>query len=108
MLFRSRFGPAIVALARHSARTGEPIVRPLEWSWPHQGYATIKDQFMLGDEVLVAPVVTKGARTRTVVFPPGRWVGDDGTTVEGPTKREVEVPLCRLPYYKVQRPEPST
>jgi alpha-glucosidase (family GH31 glycosyl hydrolase) len=104
----AEFGSAIVAQARHSARTGEPIVRPLEWNWPHQGYATIKDQFMLGDDVLVAPVVTKGARTRLIVFPPGRWVGDDGTTVEGPAKREVGVPLLRLPYYKLHRPGPST
>lgn len=97
----AKFGPAILALARQSAKTGEPIVRPLEWAWPHRGYATIKDQFMLGEEVLVAPVVTKGARARTVVFPPGRWQGDDGSTVEGPTQREIEVPLSRLPHYRL-------
>lgn len=97
----ARFGPAILALARQSAKTGDPIVRPLEWHWPHQGFAAIRDQFMLGEEVLVAPVVTKGGRTRTVVFPPGHWKGDDGSTVEGPTKREIDVPLGRLPYFQL-------
>ena len=103
----AKFGSAILALARQSAKTGDPIVRPLEWAWPHQGFATIKDQFMLGDDVLVAPVVTKGGRARTVVFPPGRWKGDDGSTVEGPMRREIEVPLGRLPYYQLQQRDPS-
>jgi alpha-glucosidase (family GH31 glycosyl hydrolase) len=102
----AKFGAAILALARQSAKTGDPIVRPLEWAWPHQGFANIKDQFMLGDEVMVAPVVTKGGRARTVVFPPGRWKGDDGSTVEGPTQREIQVPLGRLPYYQLQERDP--
>jgi alpha-glucosidase (family GH31 glycosyl hydrolase) len=97
-----KFGPEIVAIARESAQTGDPIVRPLEWQWPHQGYADIKDQFMLGDRVMVAPVMTKAGRSRTVIFPPGRWLGDDGFTVEGPAKREIGVPLERLPYYRLQ------
>lgn len=97
----TRFAPIILALAHQSAQTGDPIVRPLEWRWPHQGFADIKDQFMLGDEWMVAPVVTKGGRTRTVVFPPGRWQGDDGSIVDGPSKREISVPLRRLPYFKL-------
>ena len=47
--------------------------------------------------------VELGGRARTVVFPPGRWQGDDGSTVEGPTQREIEVPLSRLPYYQLQK-----
>jgi alpha-glucosidase (family GH31 glycosyl hydrolase) len=98
----TEFGPHILALARQSAKTGDPIVRPLEWSWPHQGYEAIKDQFMLGDDILVAPIVTKGGRARTVTFPPGRWLGDDGSTIAGPIKIELSVPLSRLPYYRLQ------
>ncbi len=98
----AEFGPHILALARQSAKTGEPIVRPLEWSWPHQGYAAIKDQFMLGDDTLVAPMVSKGGRARTVILPPGRWRGDDGSTVEGPAQIEIQVPLGRLAYYRLQ------
>jgi alpha-glucosidase (family GH31 glycosyl hydrolase) len=47
--------------------------------------------------------MTTGGRARTVVFPPGRWQGDDGSMVEGPTQREIEVPLSRLPYYQLQK-----
>ena len=88
--------------ARAVARTGEPILRPLAWHWPSQGYEAITDQFLLGADLLVAPVVEKGARKRSVTFPPGRWRGDDGSLVEGPTTREVAVPLARLPYYERQ------
>ena len=98
-----KFGPEILTIARASAQNGDPILRPLEWRWPHQGYADIKDQFMLGDDLLVAPVVTKAGRARTVVFPPGRWLGDDTSIVDGPTKLEISVPLARLPYYRLQR-----
>jgi alpha-glucosidase len=98
----ARYGERIVALARAAARTGEPILRPLAWQWPHQGYETVADQFLLGDDLLVAPVVEKGARKRPIIFPPGRWRGDDGSVVEGPTTKEVDVPLARLPYYERQ------
>jgi alpha-glucosidase (family GH31 glycosyl hydrolase) len=96
-------GPEIVALAKQSAQTGEPIVRSLEYQFPHQGFAAIKDQFLLGPDLLVAPVLEKGARSRKVVFPSGTWKGDDGTVVTGPAELTVEAPLSRLPYYRLQR-----
>lgn len=96
----AEFGAEIVALARAAARTGEPIVRPLAWAWPHRGYEEIKDQFLLGDDILVAPVMEKGARSRTVVVPPGRWIDDRGESVSGPARLTIEAPLARLPYYR--------
>lgn len=98
----------ILALARESARTGDPIVRPLCWQWRGAGYETIVDQFMLGDNILVAPVVEKGARTRKIVFPPGVWRGDDGSSVTGPTTKEVDAPLVRLPWYRRQANAPKS
>jgi alpha-glucosidase (family GH31 glycosyl hydrolase) len=96
----AEMGEEILALARESARTGEPIVRPLEYEYPHRGLVEVEDEFLLGPTILVAPVVERGARTRRVVFPPGRWRGDDGRLVRGPTILEVEVPLERLPWYR--------
>jgi hypothetical protein len=93
-------GQEILALARASSKTGEPMVRSLEYQYPHQGYAEIKDQFLLGDTLLVAPVLEKGARTRTVVFPQGIWKGDDGSSVTGPCTQGIQVPLTRLPHYR--------
>ncbi|HYD83266.1 MAG TPA: glycoside hydrolase family 31 protein, partial [Opitutus sp.] len=99
----ARFGDRILALAREAAATGEPIVRPLAWEWPRGGYEEVRDQFLLGQDIMVAPVLEKGARARTVVFPPGRWLGDDGVVVDGPAQKEISVPLERLPYYQLQR-----
>lgn len=90
----------ILTLAREAARTGEPIVRPLCWQWPDRGYETITDQFMLGDDLLVAPVLEKGARQRRVVFPPGTWRGDAGESITGPTTKEIAAPLERLPRFR--------
>lgn len=97
----AEFGEEILEMARQSARTGEPIVKPMTWFWPDAGYETIDDQFILGEEVLVAPVVVSGARSREVVFPEGTWIGDDGSEVEGPATVKIDVPLERLPYYRL-------
>jgi alpha-glucosidase (family GH31 glycosyl hydrolase) len=90
----------ILEQAKRAAATGEPIVRPLAWTWPEGGYEPVQDQFMLGDDLLVAPVVARGARRRAVEIPPGRWRADDGSTLEGPTRIEVEAPLDRLPHFE--------
>jgi len=93
-------GAEILALARESAKTGEPVVRSLEYAWPHRGYVDVLDQFLLGPDILVAPVVEKGARKRRLVVPPGRWRGDDGSVVSGPATVDIDVPLDRLPWYR--------
>jgi alpha-glucosidase (family GH31 glycosyl hydrolase) len=96
----AQLGPEILDLAKQSAVTGEPILRHMAYEFPGEGMETVIDQFMLGSSLLVAPVVKKGARTREVKFPSGTWVGDDGSIVEGPITRQIEVPLSRLPWYR--------
>ena len=90
--------PEIMTLVRHAADTGEPILRPL--AFHHPGYHRVHDQFLLGEDLLVAPVLEPGATSRTVVLPPGRWVGDDGVSVEGPNQIEVPVTLASLPWWR--------
>lgn len=63
-----------------------------------QGYAQVHDQFMLGEDILVAPVTVKGATGRSVMLPPGLWAGEGGAagcngdtgTVRGPAELRVD------------------
>lgn len=102
---RNRFAAEIVNLARESGRTGEPMMRCLEYGFPGLGYATVQDEFLMGSNLLVAPQIVKGAKTRKVVIPPGTWVSDCGVTVTGPCVVDEETPLERLPYYVRQQPK---
>ncbi|MEC7262163.1 MAG: glycoside hydrolase family 31 protein, partial [Bacteroidota bacterium] len=68
-----KMGPYILELAIQASKTGEPIVKPMALAFPNDGYETIKDQFVLGDGIIVAPVVIKGALSRKVVLPKGKW-----------------------------------
>ncbi|MDB4952974.1 MAG: uncharacterized protein JWO36_543 [Myxococcales bacterium] len=58
--------------------------------------------FLLGHDILVAPVVTAGATTREVVLPPGTWV-DKWTgariTGDGHTSITVSAPLAQIPMW---------
>ena len=95
-----KFGGYIMELARHAAKTGEPIVRTMEYEFPHQGFTRAMTQFMLGSKWLVAPVVTENDAV-TVELPAGRWRDDLGTTHEGPKTMKLEkVPLARLPRFE--------
>ena len=100
---RARFVARLVALAHECAASGEPMLRNLEYAYPGRGYADVQDQFLLGDFLLVAPQVDKGAASRAVVLPPGRWRSDEGVEYEGPQTLEVATPLERLPYFECMK-----
>lgn len=93
-------GEYIEELAVQAGMTGEPIMRHLAYMYPDMGYESVMDEFLLGDRILVAPVLSQGAARRIIVFPPGEWVGDDGSVIMGPCELEVEAPLERLPWYR--------
>ena len=93
------YGKRIFELARHAAETGEPIVRTMEYEFPHQGFNRAMTQFMLGDDLLVAPVVTEDD-TVVVELPRGDWMDDFGKRHTGPAILRLDnVPLSRLPRY---------
>ena len=101
-LLHTKMGDYILQLARESAKTGEPIVRSMAYNYPDGNYEQIKDQFFLGDRILVAPAIEKGKKTRHVIFPKGKWIGDDGSIINGPVTAEINVPISRLPYYQLE------
>lgn len=95
--------PDLMRLVADAARTGEPILRPL--AYRHPGYETVRDQFMLGDDILCAPVLHPGVSGRRVRVPPGRWRAPDGAVVAGPAELHVPVDLESMPRW---RRDPST
>lgn len=98
-LLHSEMGDEIYAMARKAAEEGEPIVRHMEYAFPHQGFSHCIDQYMFGDRYLVAPMLTKGD-TRKVSLPEGRWKDDEGKIYKGGRTVEIKVPLDRLPYFE--------
>ncbi len=97
-LLHTKFAGYILELARHSAKTAEPIVRAMEYQFPNEGLADVVDQFMLGDKYLVAPVVTK-EDFRTVRLPKGKWRDELGNVFDGGRTVKIDAPIARLPYF---------
>ena len=95
---RHKLLPEIEALFERAAKTGEPIVAPLEYVFPGEGLAQIVDEFMLGERYLVAPMQESGT-SRAVVLPAGSWKADDGKVYEG-GEHTIDVPLDRLPVFE--------
>ncbi|HKP91579.1 MAG TPA: TIM-barrel domain-containing protein [Thermoleophilaceae bacterium] len=72
---RTQLYPYLSAADRRYRRTGMPIMRHLALAFPGDRRAAARDdEYMLGPDLLVAPVVEEGARTRSVYLPRGRWV----------------------------------
>jgi alpha-D-xyloside xylohydrolase len=70
---RYRLLPYIYTYAEVAARTGLPVVRPLVLAYQDDPRVHhIDDQFLLGEDVLVAPVFTDSG-TRSVYLPDGEW-----------------------------------
>ncbi|MDP9116580.1 MAG: family 31 glucosidase, partial [Actinomycetota bacterium] len=80
--------------------TGIPPERPLWLAAPEApGARTNADEWLLGTDVLVAPVLTQGATSRTLSFPAGCWTAPTGTTFTGPMTATVAALLNSLPYF---------
>ena len=99
-LLHCKMADTICKLVAESEISGEPIIRCMEYEYPNCGYETIKDQFMFGSDILVAPVVEKGAVTKDVVFPKGQWADENGKVYEGGKTITVDAPLDTLPWFK--------
>lgn len=85
--------------AQKLATTGRPITRPVGLVYPTLGEHP-GDEYLFGDDLLVAPVVVKGAVGKNVLFPPGNWVDwFDGTLHAGGVREMVPAPLSKLPLF---------
>lgn len=97
-----KYVPLMISLGGEAIRTGNPVIRPLWWTDPiNQNSLMVDSEFLVGDDLLVAPVVEPGARSRDIYLPTGNWKGMiDGGVHNGPNWiRNYEVPLEELPYF---------
>lgn len=93
--------PYMLTLAHEATVSGAPMIRPLAWIAPsHAGSLACDDQFLLGDALLVAPVLEEGATSREVVLPPGEWfTWESGELHVGDQHLSIPVTLDTLPLY---------
>ena len=104
-----RMTPYMYKYAYDAATTGAPIVRGMLWNFPNDRKTWDKStqyQFMLGDDILVAPVYTsmnlnKGWRKEDIYLPEGVWFDYwDGRVVPGPyTIDNYPITLEKLPIF---------
>ncbi len=101
MRLRERLMPFWYTLAFEAAQSGAPLVRPLWWTRPEDARLyDIDDAFMLGDALLVAPVVQEGATAREVTLPEGEWLDWwTGERHNGHATLTVAAPLDHLPLF---------
>jgi sulfoquinovosidase len=100
--------PLIMRLWRQADRTGIPPTRPLWLQFPGDRRAASQTQeWMLGPNVLVAPVVSQNASARRVYFPSGCWRSPQtGRKVHGRRSARIHAALTQLPYFLRCRTRP--
>ncbi len=88
------------ALAREARDTGVPLMRPIWWQDKRSLAVECEDEFLLGDSLLVAPVVKEGVTEREVYFPNGLWWNVwEHTWHSGHGRAVIKAPLDRLPLF---------
>jgi alpha-glucosidase len=98
---RYRLMPYIYSAAKETCETGLPMIRALWLHYPDDPVAGARgDEYLFGRDLLVAPVVEKGATSRTLYLPRGTWY-DFWTNEKHEGGREIvrNVDLETLPLY---------
>ncbi|HEY9773863.1 MAG TPA: TIM-barrel domain-containing protein [Planktothrix sp.] len=98
---RYRLLPHIQMLFNEHRRTGAPLIKPLCWHYPDDMIAAeIDDQFLFGEDILVAPILQRGKTMRSVYFPEGTWHSLDGAkTYDGARTHVISMPLGQVPAF---------
>jgi len=94
--------PYIRSLVYASTQTGMPAMRMMPLAFPEDSaVADMFDEYMFGDALLIAPVLTAGATSRSVYLPRGGWIdSNDGKTRHtGPITITGRAPIDMIPRY---------
>ncbi|API93394.1 alpha-glucosidase [Virgibacillus pantothenticus] len=98
---RYEWMPQLYTLFYQASKQGLPVMRPLLMEYPaDEKTYNLNDQFMIGDNVMVAPILAPAVTDRAVYFPEGDWV-DFFTEEEyhGGTVHLVHAELDQLPVF---------
>jgi alpha-D-xyloside xylohydrolase len=102
LFLRERLRPYVMDQMRIAHDTGLPVMRPLFLEFPADPVSwDVDDQFLLGSDILVAPVVTEGAVERQVYLPAGAAWRDawTGASLPGGQRLTAAAPLETIPVY---------
>ncbi len=93
--------PYLYRAAGVSHATGLPIVRPLFLDYPEEDATyRLDDEYLLGSDILVAPVTRPGSTGRQVYLPRGAWRDAwTGRVYGGPLTIPVDAPVGRIPLF---------
>jgi alpha-D-xyloside xylohydrolase len=96
-----RLMPYLYSLAWKVTNEGYTIMRHLVFDYPTDtNVFSIGDQFMYGPAILVNPVTSAGATSRSVYLPAGTWYDFwTGATATGGAKVTADAPLSKIPLY---------
>lgn len=98
---RYRLIPYLYTTLEEAHRTGVPMFRPLLLNY-QEDYNTlsIDDEFMVGADLLVAPILHEGQTGRLVYLPAGTWIDSwTGKKFEGGGTFHVDAPLDTVPLF---------
>ncbi len=98
---RYQWLPQLYTLFAKAHTTGLPIMRPLFMEYPNDEKTfNLSDQFMIGDNVIVAPILQPNTDHRAVYLPEGQWVNYWNDEVyQGEQHILVNAPLDTLPIF---------
>ncbi|KAL0820832.1 hypothetical protein ABMA28_005505 [Loxostege sticticalis] len=93
--------PLLLKYKREALEEGLPLIRPLWLVAGGEAALLVQDEFAIGDEIVVAPVLQQGQTTREVYLPAGLWQdGIDGSLRKGNRwMHEYRVPIDRVAYF---------
>ncbi|KGE18204.1 glycoside hydrolase family 31 protein [Paenibacillus wynnii] len=98
---RYRLMPYLYTVFYEAHKTGLPVMRPLILEYPNdRSVHNLCDQFMVGSNLLVAPVLRPNTEYRVVYLPEGEWVDYwTGERHEGPRHILAHAPIHVMPLY---------
>lgn len=98
---RERLVPYLAEQARRSVATAQPLMRALFFDWPEDpAIWHFPLEYLLGDELLIAPVTEPGVSEMSVYLPKGEWVDAwTGEELSGPASVTRLVPIDEIPVF---------